>query len=154
MEIEKKLNALGLQMPAPQMPAGTYIGCVRVGDLLFVGGTIGQLNGEELTYSGKVGQDVTIEQAYEMARHCALNHLAVMKAELGDLDAVERIVKVIAYVNAAPEFTAFPKVANGESDLYVQLWGEWGQHTRAAIGVAGLSGNACVETEVTIQVRS
>ena len=152
MEIEKKLKELGYELPNPPTPAATYIGCVRVGNLLFIGGNIGRINGV-LKYRGKVGDAVTLEQAYEASRSCALNHLATMKAALGDLDKVERIVKVLSYVNVAPNFTEMPKVANGESDLLVQLWGERGQHTRAAVGVASLSQDAPVENEITVQVR-
>jgi enamine deaminase RidA (YjgF/YER057c/UK114 family) len=152
MEIEGKLKNMGLALPNPPVPAANYIGCVRVGNLLFVGGNIGRVNGQ-LKYSGKVGDKVTLEQAYEMARNCALNHLAIIKAALGDLDKVERIVKVLGYVNVAPGFTEMPKVINGESDLLVQLWGERGQHARAAVGVASLSNEASVETEVILQVR-
>jgi enamine deaminase RidA (YjgF/YER057c/UK114 family) len=100
-----------------------------------------------------VGDTVTLEQAYEAARNCALNHLAIIKTALGDLDRVERIVKVLGYVNVAPGFTDMPKVINGESDLLVKLWGERGQHTRAAVGVSSLSRNSPVETEVTLQVK-
>jgi enamine deaminase RidA (YjgF/YER057c/UK114 family) len=152
VEIEKKLQALGLELPSPPVPAANYIGSVRVGNLLFVGGNIGRINGH-LKYRGKVGETVTVEQAYEAARNCALNHLAIIKAALGDLDKVERVVKVLGYVNAAPGFTEMPKVVNGESDLLVLLWGDSGQHTRAAVGVASLSQNAPVETEITLQVR-
>lgn len=152
MEIEKKLVALGLELPAVPTPAANYIGYVRVGNLLFIGGNIGRLNGR-LEYAGKVGADVTLEQAYEMARHCALNHLAIIKAALGDLDRVERIVKVLGYVNVAPGFTDMPKVVNGESDLLVELWGDRGRHARAAVGVASLSREAPVETEVIVQIR-
>jgi enamine deaminase RidA (YjgF/YER057c/UK114 family) len=152
MEIEKKLNELGYQVPGVPAAAGNYIGCVRVGNLLFVGGNTGRVNGVR-KYEGKVGETVTLEQAYVMARECALNHLAVIKAALGDLDRVERIVKVLAYINVAPGFTELPKIANGESDLLVSLWGERGQHTRAAIGVAALGSNAAVETEIIVQVR-
>jgi enamine deaminase RidA (YjgF/YER057c/UK114 family) len=152
MEIERKLQRLGFDLPNPPVPAANYIGYVRVGNLLFIGGNIGRINGE-LTYQGKVGDSVTLEQAYDAARNCALNHLAIMKAALGDLDNVERIVKVLGYVNVAPGFTDMPRVVNGESDLLVQLWGEKGQHTRAAVGVASLSQDAPVETEVTVQVR-
>jgi len=152
MEIEKKLQALGFKLPNPPVPAANYIGYVRVGNLLFVGGNIGRINGE-LKYAGKVGDKVTLEQAYEMARHCALNHLAIIKAALGDLDNAERIVKVPGYVHLAPGCTDMPKVMNGESDLLVQLWGERGQHARAAVGVASLSGEAPVETEVIVQIR-
>ncbi len=153
MEVEKKINALGLKVPGVPQPAATYIGYVQVGNLLFVGGNIGRIDGQPLKYSGKVGDSVTLEQAYEMARHCALNHLAIIKAALGSLDRVERIVKVTGYVNVAPGFTDMPKVVNGESDLLVQLWGERGQHTRAAIGVASLSRHAPVETEIIVQIR-
>jgi enamine deaminase RidA (YjgF/YER057c/UK114 family) len=152
MEIEKKLNAMGVQLPNPPVPAANYIGSVRAGTLLFVGGNIGRINGI-LKYRGKVGDAVTLEQAYEAARNCALNHLATIKAALGDLDRVERIVKVLGYVNVAPGFTDMPRVINGESDLLVLLWGEKGQHTRAAVGVASLSQDAPVETEVTVEVR-
>jgi enamine deaminase RidA (YjgF/YER057c/UK114 family) len=154
MKIERKLKELGFELPTPSKPAGNYISSVRVGNLLFVGGNIGRFEGQTLKYSGKVGDTVTVEQAYEMARNCALNHLAKIKAALGDLDLVQRIVKVNGYVNAAPGFKDMAKVVNGESDLLVQLWGERGQHTRAAVGVASLGGDAPVETEIVVQVRS
>jgi enamine deaminase RidA (YjgF/YER057c/UK114 family) len=152
MEIETKLKELGLVLPNPPVPAANYIGYVRVGSLLFIGGNIGRINGV-LKYRGKVGAGVTLEQAYDAARNCALNHLATMKAALGDLDRVERIVKVLGYVNVAPDFIDMPKVINGESDLLVQVFGERGQHTRAAVGVASLSQNSPVETEVIVQVK-
>jgi enamine deaminase RidA (YjgF/YER057c/UK114 family) len=152
MEIEKKLNEMGFQVPSVPEAAGNYIGCVKVGNLLFVGGNTGRINGKR-KFEGKVGENVTLEQAYIMARECALNHLAILKAELGDLDKVERIVKVLAYINVAPGFTQLPKIANGESDLLVNLWGDRGQHARAAIGVASLGSNAAVETEIIVQVR-
>jgi|SRR5512135_139854 len=153
MEIEKKLKALGYELPNAPVPAANYIGYVRVGDLLYIGGNIGRIDGV-LKYRGKVGAAVSLEQAYDAARNCALNHLAIMKAALGDLDKVERIVKVLGYVNVAPGFIDMPKVVNGESDLLVQLWGERGQHTRAAVGVASLSQDSPVETEVTVQVKA
>ena len=152
MEIENKLKALGYELPNPPTPAANYIGYVQVGNMLYIGGNIGRINGV-IKYRGKVGAEVTLEQAYDAARNCALNHLATMKAALGDLDKVERIVKVLSYINVAPGFTELPKVANGESDLLVQLFGERGRHTRAAIGVASLSQDAPVENEVTVQVK-
>jgi enamine deaminase RidA (YjgF/YER057c/UK114 family) len=152
MEIEKKLNQMGLELPDPPVPAANYIGSVRVGDLLFVGGNIGRINGN-LKYRGKVGEGVTLEQAYEAARNCALNHLAIIKKAVGDLDRVERMVKVLGYVNVAPGFSDMPKVVNGESDLLVALWGEKGEHTRAAVGVASLSQDSPVETEIIVQIR-
>jgi enamine deaminase RidA (YjgF/YER057c/UK114 family) len=152
MEIEKKLKNLGFDLPNPPTPVANYIGSVRVGNLLFVGGNTGRLNGER-RYSGKVGGTVSLEEAYEMARNCALNHLATIKAALGDLDRVDRIVKVTGYVNVAPAFIDMAKVVNGESDLLVQLWGERGKHARAAVGVAALGGDAPVETEVIVQIK-
>jgi enamine deaminase RidA (YjgF/YER057c/UK114 family) len=153
MEIEKKLASLGLELPAPPKPAARYIPYVRVGNLLFVGGNIGRLNGQPLAYAGKVGDKVTLEQGYEMARNCALNHLAVIKSALGDLDRVERFVKLLGFVNVAPGFTKMPQVINGASDLFVELWGERGEHARAAVGVAALSNDAPVETEVIVQIK-
>jgi enamine deaminase RidA (YjgF/YER057c/UK114 family) len=152
MEIENKLRALGYELPRVPQPAANYIGWVRVGNLLFIGGNIGRINGE-IKYRGKVGDQITLEQAYDAARNCALNHLAIIKAALGDLDRVERIVKVIGYVNVAPGFVDMPKVVNGESDLLVQLFGERGRHTRAAVGVSSLSQDAPVENEITVQVK-
>ena len=125
---------------------------MRAGNILYVGGNTGRINGVR-KYEGKVGDTVSVEQAYEMARNVGLNHLAVIKAALGDLDRVERIIKLLSYVNVAPGFVDMAKVTNGESDLLVQLWGERGQHTRASIGVYSLGGNAPVEIEMTLQVR-
>jgi enamine deaminase RidA (YjgF/YER057c/UK114 family) len=153
MEIEKKLAALGLELPSPPKPAAHYIPYVRVGNLLFVGGNTGRLNGESHAFAGKVGDKVTLEQGYQMARHCALNHLAIIKSALGDLDRVERFVKLIGYVNVAPGFTRMPQVVNGASDLFIELWGERGEHSRAAVGVASLANDAPVETEVIVQIK-
>jgi enamine deaminase RidA (YjgF/YER057c/UK114 family) len=152
MEIEKKLKELGFEVPTPPTPVANYIASVQVGSILFVGGNTGTVNGKR-KYTGKVGDTVTVEQAYEMAQFCALNHLAFIKVALGDLDRVDRIVKVTGYVNVAPGFKDMPKVINGESDLYVKLWGERGRHARAAIGVASLGGDAPVETEMIVQVK-
>ena len=152
MKIEEKIKELGFELPNPPTPAANYIGYVRVGNILYIGGNIGRLNGV-IKYRGKVGGAVSLEQAYEAARNCGLNHLATIKSALGDLDNVERIVKVIGWVNVAPGFTDMPKVINGESDLLVAVFGERGRHTRAAVGVASLSQDAPVETEVTVQVR-
>jgi enamine deaminase RidA (YjgF/YER057c/UK114 family) len=153
MEIEKKLASLGLELPAPPKPAAHYIPYVKVGNILFVGGNIGRLNGQPLIHVGKVGDKVTLEQGYEMARNCALNHLAVIKSALGDLDRVERFVKLLGFVNVAPGFNKMPQVINGASDLFVELWGERGEHARAAVGVAALSNDAPVETEVIVQIK-
>lgn len=153
MSIEDKLAALGLVLPALPTPAGNYVPWAQVERLLYVGGNVGALNGERPKYVGRVGAEVTVEQAYEMARCCALNHLAAMKAALGDLERIERVVKVTGYVNVAPGFVDMPRVVNGESDLLVEVLGERGRHARAAIGVASLSRGAPVETEVIVQLR-
>lgn len=153
MEIENKMAALELTLPAPPTPAAHYIPYVRIGNLLFVGGNTGRLNGQPHKYVGKVGGQVTLEQGYEMARYCALNHLAIIKSALGDLDRVERFVKLIGYVNAAPGFTRMPQVVNGASDVFIELWGERGEHARAAVGVASLANDAPVETEVIVQIK-
>jgi enamine deaminase RidA (YjgF/YER057c/UK114 family) len=153
MEIEKKLASLGLEIPEPPKPAAHYIPYVRAGQFLFVGGNTGRLNGKPHKHAGKVGDKVTLEQGYEMARCCALNHLAIIKSALGDLDHVERFVKLIGYVNVAPGFTQMPQVVNGASDLFVELWGERGEHARAAVGVASLANDAPVETEVIVQIK-
>jgi enamine deaminase RidA (YjgF/YER057c/UK114 family) len=102
---------------------------------------------------GKVGDRVTLQQAYEMARRCALNHLAIIKSAVGDLDRVERMVKMIGYVNVGPGFTQMPQVVNGASDLFIELWGPRGEHARAAVGVASLANDAPVETELIVQIR-
>jgi enamine deaminase RidA (YjgF/YER057c/UK114 family) len=152
MKLEETLDTLGYSLPDPPAPAGNYVGYVRAGNLLFLGGNIGRINGS-LKYRGKVGSEVTLEQAYEAARNCALNHLAILKAALGDLERVERIVKVLGYVNVAAGFVDLPKVMDGESDLLVRVFGDRGRHARATIGVAGLSYDAPVETEMVVQVR-
>src|SRR5688500_10046747 len=100
MDIERKLAEMGLELPNPPQPVANYVGAVQVGDLLFIGGVSNRWNGV-LKYRGKVGREITLEQAYDAARMCALNHLAVIKATLGDLDRVERVVKVVAHVNSA-----------------------------------------------------
>ena len=153
-DIEGRLALLGLTLPAPPTPAGNYMPFVRADNLLFVGGNIGRLDGAPLTHTGRLGAEVSVAQGYEMARRCALNHLAVIKAALGALDRVARVVKVTGWISVAPGFFDMPDVLNGESDLLVELWGERGRHARAAIGVASLSRNAPVETEIVVQIAS
>ena len=128
------------------------MGAVQVGELLFIGGVTCRIEGQ-LKFRGKVGREVSQEQAYEAARWCCLNHLAIIKAFLGDLDRVERIVKVVVHVNSAPGFNQQPAVANGQSDLLVKLWGDAGRHTRLALGAAELFDDIPVETEIIVQVR-
>ena len=153
MKIEAKLEEMGLTLPPVPAAVASYIPSVRVGDLLFLAGTTGEQDGKP-PYAGRVGAEVTLEEAREAARRCGLNHLAMMKAALGDLDRVARIVRLIGYVHSAPGFTDQPRVINGESDLYIALWGERGRHARAALGGGPFYGNAPVETEVIVQVKA
>jgi enamine deaminase RidA (YjgF/YER057c/UK114 family) len=152
VKIEAKLKAMGLELPPVQAAVASYSPYVRVGELLFLAGTVGERDGKPPCV-GRVGAEVTVEQARDAARLCGLNHLGMMKAALGDLDRVERIVRLIGYVNSAPGFTEQPSVINGESDLYIALWGEKGRHARAALGISGMWANAPVETEVIVQVK-
>jgi enamine deaminase RidA (YjgF/YER057c/UK114 family) len=152
VKIERRLAEMGLQLPEPLLPKETYVAWVQVGDLLFLSGVANRVDGV-LTCQGKVGREVTVEQGYAAARVCALNHLALIKAALGDLDRVERIVKVVVHVNSAPGFNQQPRVANGESDLLVELYGERGRHCRLALGAAELSSDTVVASEMIVQVR-
>lgn len=152
MKIEAKLKEMGISLPSVPAAVASYIPSVRVGDLLFLAGTTGERDGRP-PFQGRVGAEVTVEQGREAACRCGLNHLAMMKAALGDLDRVERIVRLIGYVHSAPDFTNQPAVINGESDLYIALWGEKGRHARAALGGGPFYANAPVETEVIVQVK-
>ena len=151
-EVEKTLNAMGCQVPALGGKGGNYIFHHLVGNVLYLSGNIGRIDGK-LKYTGLLGKDVTVEQGYEMARCCALNHLAMIKAAVGDLDRVEQLIRMTGWVASAPGFVDQPKVVNGASDLFVELLGRRGEHCRSALGVVGLAGNAPVETELTLLVR-
>ena len=157
--IEGRLAELGLALPLPPKPIGNYLPGVVVGNILYVSGTLGTVRDENdndiMPIAGKLGSDLTIAQGYESAKLMALNHLALMKAVIGDLDRIERIVKMVGYVNAAPGFTEAHLVLNGASDLYVQLFGEErGKHARAALFQHELGVNAPIEAEMTVQLKS
>jgi len=147
--IEERLKDLGIELPPPPEPMGNYIGAVQVGDLVFLGGVSNRVRGV-LKYRGKLGRDLTVEQGYDAARMAAINHLAILKAFLGDL---ERIVKVVGHINCAPGFNRLPPVLNGASDLLVEVFGEAGRHARLALGAAELNDDIPVETEMIVQVR-
>lgn len=151
MRIEDKLSQMGLTLPEPGPPAGNYIGAVRVGDLLFVSGHGPRREGQYLT--GKVGRDLSSEQAYEAAKLVMLNCLASVKRELGDLDRVKRIVKLLGMVNCTEDFTEHPTVINGGSDLLVALYGEQGRHARSAVGMQQLPMNIPVEIEMIVEIQ-
>ncbi|CAJ1002142.1 MULTISPECIES: RidA family protein [Bacillales] len=144
---EQRLQDLGLTLPAPRQAAGNYVGCVRTGNLLFLAG-----QGTD-EYRGKLGEDVTVEVGYLAARQCMLNLLAVVKREIGELSKVKRIVKLLGFVNSAPDFTDQPKVMNGASDLLVQIFGEKGKHARSAVGMAQLPHNNAVEVEMIVEIE-
>ena len=153
MSAEEKARELGLNLSTPNAPAGSYVPTVQTGNLLFVAGQIGtRPDGTRPT--GKLGDDVSVEEGYEAARLCAVALLAQVKAALGSLDRVSRIVKVNGYVNATPDFIQPPAVVNGASDLLVAVFGEAGKHARAAVGVASLPAGAPVEVEMVVEVTS
>ena len=152
MSIESKLAELGLKLPDPPAAAGSYVPVVRTGNLLYCAGTICALNGQ-MTHTGQVGRDQTVPTGAESARICALNTLANIKAAVGSLDAVKRIVFVSGFVNAVNGFADSPAVINGASDLFVKVFGERGRHARAAVAVAGLPKNAAVEIQCVAELR-
>jgi enamine deaminase RidA (YjgF/YER057c/UK114 family) len=155
--VESRLKELGLVLPPLPKPVANYLPAVKVGEILYVAGAIGTVvnenNEDVLTIKGKVGRDVTVEEAYQSARLVTLNHLAYMKAVLGDLDQIVRIVKLVGYVNAAPGFNKAPWVINGASDLLVDIFGkDRGAHARAALYQNEMTRDAPVEIEMTVQV--
>ena len=153
MSYEKKLNELGLTLPASPKPVATYIPAVRVGDLLFLSGVLPSRDGQ-LIMTGKLGQALSIEQGMEAAKVALLNALAIIRSEAGSLDRVKRIVKMVGHIASAPGFTDKPQVLNGASDLLVAIFGEAGRHARVAVGAAELPRQAPVEIELIVQVMS
>ncbi len=149
---EARLRALGIELPVAASPVANYVNAVRSGNLLFLAGK-GPKNAAGEYITGKVGQDLTIEQGYEAARLTALAQLAVLKAELGSLSKVKRIVKVTGMVNCTSDFTNQPEVINGFSDLMVEVFGERGKHARAAVGMGSLPRNIAVEIEAVVEVE-
>jgi enamine deaminase RidA (YjgF/YER057c/UK114 family) len=152
MKTELHMKKLGIELAAPSSPMANYVNAVRTGNLLYLAGKGPGLPGKKLPV-GKVGRDLTVEQAYVHARETGLNLIAVMKAELGDLDRVRRIVKILGMVNATPEFGRHPEVINGCSDLMVEVFGERGKHARSAVGVGSLPRGIPVEIEVIVEVE-
>ena len=150
--IEARLQELKIALPQAPKPVANFVPCVQAGALLHVSGQITTWNGE-LRFPGQVGREVSVEQAREGARICALNVLAHVKDFLGDLDRVERVVQVQGFVNAVPRFTQQPAVLNGASDLFVEVFGEAGRHARFAVGVASLPAGASVEVAAVLSVR-
>jgi enamine deaminase RidA (YjgF/YER057c/UK114 family) len=150
MSAEQKLKELGLTLPDVPTPVATYVSFKQVGDLVYLSGQ-GPKRADGTYPTGKVGKDVTIEEAYEHAKQTGLGLLAAMKKATGSLDKVE-VVKLLGMVNAAPDFADQPKVINGCSDLFVAVLGERGRHARSAVGMGSLPNNMTVEIEVIIKV--
>ena len=152
MKTEQRLKELGIERATPTSPMANYVNAVRTGNLLYLAGKGPGLPGQPLP-TGKVGRDITVEQAYVHARETGLSLIAVMRAELGDLDKVKRIVKVLGMVNATPEFGHQPEVINGCSDLFVEVFGDRGRHARSAVGMGSLPRGIPVEIEVIVEVE-
>ena len=152
MSIKAKIESLGLTLPVAALPVAAYVPAVKTGNLVFVAGQLPLVDGK-IVKEGKVGKEVTPEEAKEMAQVCALNALAAI-ALVADIDQIERIVRVGGFVNGVPGFFAIPPIINGASELFIKLFGEInGKHTRTAIGVAELPLNAPVEVEVLVQLK-
>lgn len=153
MTPEERLKELNIDLPDPPNPVANYVNGVQTGNLIFLAGKGPKYpNGTEMT--GKLGQDVTIEQGYEAARLTGINQLAVLKAMLGDLSKITRIVRIVGYINSDPNFIDQPKVLNGFSDLMVDVFGEKGKHARLAIGVATLPRAQAVEAELIVEIEN
>ena len=151
-DAETKLKEKGIVLTPPSSPVANYVNAVRVGNLLYLAGK-GPTKPDNTNITGKVGRDLTIEQGYEAARLTAVNHLAVIKNELGSLNKVKRIVKVLGMVNCTEDFKDQPKVINGYSDLMVEIFGDRGKHARSAVGMYALPFNMAVEVEVIVEIE-
>ena len=148
---EQRLEQMGLAVPEVAKPVASYIPAVRSGNHVFTSGQLPMREGQLIT-TGKVGGEVTADEAVECARQCALNALAAVRAELGELSAIKRIVKVVVFVASTPDFTGQPGVANGASELFGEVFGDIGQHARSAVGVPVLPLDAPVEVELIVEV--
>lgn len=151
--IDSRLTELGITLPPPGSPAGNYVPFVIVGTLVYLSGQVAREAGR-MKYTGKVGDKLSVEAGQQAARLCAINLLAQLKAACGgNLDAVERCVRLSGFVNSAPDFLDHPKVINGASDLMVEVFGERGQHARTAVGAVALPLDSAVEVEAIFQLK-
>jgi len=150
--VEQKLAAQGIVLPEPRAAMANYVGFVRTGNLLFISGQVCANAEGKLVAKGKLGAGVSTEQGYEAAKTCGINLLAQIKAALGDLDKVIRVVRIGGFVNSAPDYLDGPKVLNGASDLMVAAFGDKGRHARTTVGVASLPADAAVEVEGVFEV--
>lgn len=152
MQVEARLERLGIELPTPGAPMANYVQCVRDGNILYVSGH-GPFKDGKPAFTGKVGRDLSVEEGYQAARLSAIGLLGVLKAYLGDLDRVDRVLKLLAFVSSADGFGDQPKVVNGASDLLVEVFGESGRHARSAIGTSQLPLDIPVEIEMIVRIR-
>lgn len=152
MGFEDKLKELGLIVPEVAKPVAAYVPAVRCGDHVYTSGQIPLVKGE-VKFKGKLGQELTIEDGYEAAKICALNCLAAVKSVAGSLDNVEKVIKIVGFVNSAANFTDQPKVVNGASELIGKVFGPAGEHARSAVGVSELPLGVAVEVEMIVKVK-
>jgi enamine deaminase RidA (YjgF/YER057c/UK114 family) len=150
-DVEERIEALGIQLSSPSSPVANYVNSVKTGNLVFMAGK-GPNKPEGGYVQGKVGSDLTQEEGYQAARLAGVAQLSALKAQIGDLNKVVRVVKVTGMVNATADFTNHPEVVNGFSDLMVEVFGERGKHARAAVGMASLPRNIAVEVEMIVEV--
>ena len=150
--VEAKLTEMGITLPEASAPVANYINAVTTGKLVFLAGK-GPKQADGTYITGKVGRDLTVEEGYEAAKIVAINQLAALKAEIGELDLVNRIVKVLVMVNATEDFANQPEVINGFSDFMVEVFGEKGKHARAAVGMGSLPRNIAVEIEMIVELK-
>jgi enamine deaminase RidA (YjgF/YER057c/UK114 family) len=149
--VEDRLGALGLELPPAPAPVAVYVPAVRTGSYVFTSGQLPLRDGQ-LLLTGKVGGEVSAEEAYDCARLCALNAIAAVKSQVDDLDTVVRVVKATVFVSSTPDFTGQPAVANGASELFGAAFGDAGQHARSAVGVPVLPLDAPVEVELVVEI--
>lgn len=149
--IEERMKQLGYPLPEASLPLYEYVPVAVHHDLAYISGQLPRVNGQ-LIHEGKVGEQVTVEEAQEAARICIVNAMACLKNEIGSLDKVQRIVKITGFVNSSPGFTAQPTVINGASKLLVDIFGEKGKHARSAIGASELPSNTPVEIELIVAI--
>ncbi len=152
MQIEAKIKELGINLPKAAKPVASYVPFRRVGNLIYISGQDCRVNGK-LKYEGKVGRDVTEEEAYEAARIAAINLLAILKSAIGNLDKVVKIVNLHGFVNSADGFVRQPMVINGASDFLLEIFGEKGKHSRCALSANELPFNTPVEIEMIVEVK-
>jgi len=153
MKVEERLKEMGIALPPAVTPVANYVPAVRTGNLVFLSGH-GPFKEDGSLITGKVGSDLTAEQGYEAARRVAIGLLGSLKAIIGDLDKVRRVVKLLGLVNCKPDFADQPKIINGASDFLVEVFGDKGKHARSAVGTNALPVNIAVEIEMIVEVEA